>query len=131
IAGGTSVEYGVDESRIASALKHQTLGSRGSALKIKNGLTVPAEAEYVFEGRLINERHAEGPFVDAVRTYDRVREEPVLVVDRVYHRDDPVFHIIVGGLDEHFMFMGMPREPIRSEERRVGKECTTRGVAGC
>jgi len=112
IAGGTSVEYGVDESRIASALKHQTLGSRGSALKIKNGLTVPAEAEYVFEGRLINERHAEGPFVDAVRTYDRVREEPVLVVDRVYHRDNPIFHIIVGGLDEHFMFMGMPREPI-------------------
>ena len=112
IGGGTSVEYGVDEMRIASALKYRTLGSRVDAVRIKNGLTVPADAEYVLEGRLINERVKEGPFVDAVRTYDRVREEPVLVVDRVYHRDDPVFHIIVGGLDEHFMFMGMPREPI-------------------
>ena len=112
IGGGTSVEFGVDEMRIASALKHRTLGSPVDAVKIRNGLTVPADAEYVLEGRLIDERHAEGPFVDAVRTYDRVRQEPVLVVDRVYHRDDPVFHIIVGGLDEHFMFMGMPREPI-------------------
>lgn len=112
IAGGTSVEYGVDETRIASALKRRTLGSPAQSVKIRNGLTVPAEAEYVLEGRLVNERVREGPFVDAVKTYDRVREEPVLVVDRVYHRDDPVFHIIVGGLDEHFMFMGMPREPI-------------------
>src|SRR3990170_4624645 len=112
LAGGTSVEYGVDESRIASALTESCLGKPVDVVRIKNGLTVPAEAEYVLEGRLINERHAEGPFVDAVRTYDRVREEPVLVVDRIYHRDDPIFHIIVGGLDEHFMFMGMPREPV-------------------
>ncbi len=112
IAGGMSVEYGVDEMRIASALKRRTLGSPAQAVRIRNGLAVPAEAEYVLEGRLVNERVREGPFVDAVRTYDRVREEPVLVVDRVYHRDDPIFHIIVGGLDEHFMFMGMPREPI-------------------
>jgi len=112
IGGGTSVEYGVDEMRIASALKHRTVGSPTSAVRIKSGLTVPADAEYVLEGRLIDERVREGPFVDALRTYDRVREEPVLVVERVYHRDDPVFHIIVGGLDEHFMFMGMPREPL-------------------
>jgi len=112
LAGGTSVEYGVDESRIASALTQSCLGKPVDMVRIKNGLTVPAEAEYVLEGRLIHEVHEEGPFVDAVRTYDRVRKEPVLVVDRIYHRDDPIFHIIVGGLDEHFMFMGMPREPV-------------------
>jgi len=111
LAGGTSVEYGVDESRIASALTQSCLGKPIDMVRIQNGLTVPAEAEYVLEGRLINETHDEGPFVDAVKTYDRVRKEPVLVVDRIYHRDDPIFHIIVGGLDEHFMFMGMPREP--------------------
>ncbi len=112
LAGGTSVEYGVDESRIASALTQSCLGKPADMLRIKNGLTVPADAEYVLEGRLINETHDEGPFVDAVRTYDRVRKEPVLVVERIYHRDDPIFHIVVGGLDEHFMFMGMPREPV-------------------
>src|SRR3989454_897846 len=99
LAGGTSVEYGVDESRIASALTQSCLGKPTDMVRIKSGLTVPAEAEYVLEGRLINEVHDEGPFVDAVRTYDRVRKEPVLVVDRIYHRDRPIFHIIVGGLD--------------------------------
>ena len=112
LAGGTSVEYGVDESRIASALTESCLGNPVDMVRIRNGLAVPAEADYVLEGRLINETHDEGPFVDAVRTYDQVRKEPVLVVDRIYHRDDPIFHIIVGGLDEHFMFMGMPREPV-------------------
>jgi len=112
LAGGTSVEYGVDESRIASALTESCLGKPADVVRIKNGLTVPAEADYVLEGRLINETHDEGPFVDAVRTYDRVRKEPVLVVDRIYRRKDAIFHIIVGGLDEHFMFMGMPREPV-------------------
>src|SRR5947199_303497 len=81
LAGGTSVEYGVDESRIASALTQSCLGKPVDMVRIKNGLTVPGEAEYVLEGRLIHEVHDEGPFVDAVRTYDRVRKEPVLVVD--------------------------------------------------
>jgi len=111
IAGGTSVEYGVDESRIASALTTSCLGKPVDVVRIKNGLTIPADAEFVLEGRLVRESHAEGPFVDAVKTYDRVRDEPVLVVDRGYHRDNPIFHIIVGGSDEHFAFMGMPREP--------------------
>ena len=111
IGGGTSVEYGVDESRIASALTQATLRRPVDVVKIRNGLTIPADAEYVLEGRLTKETADEGPFVDAVRTYDVIRKEPVLVVDRIYHVDRPIFHIIVGGLDEHFMFMGMPREP--------------------
>src|SRR5438046_2354254 len=89
-----------------------SLGKPVDTVRIRNGLTVPAEADYVLEGRLTKETHDEGPFVDAVRTYDRVRKEPILVVERVYRRKDAVFHIIVGGLDEHFMFMGMPREPV-------------------
>ena len=112
IGGGTSVEYGVDESRIASALTHATLRRPVDTVRIQNGLTVPADAEYVLEGRLTKDTVDEGPFVDAVRTYDVVRKEPVLVVDRISHVDRPIFHIIVGGLDELFMFMGMPREPV-------------------
>jgi UbiD family decarboxylase len=119
IGGGTSVEYGVDETRIASALKRRTLGEPVECVKLRSGLTVPADAEYVLEGRLTGEIHEEGPFVDAVLTYDRVRQEPVVEFDRVYHRQDPVFHAILGGGDEHFNFMGMPREPIIKEG--VGK----------
>jgi len=115
IGGGTSVEYGADETRIASSLKRRTLGQSVECVQLKNGLTVPADAEYVFEGRLTGETHEEGPFVDAVLTYDRVRQEPVVEFERMYHRDDPVFHLILGGSDEHFNFMGMPREPIIAE----------------
>ena len=112
IGGGTSVEYGVDETRIASALKRRALGSPVECVRLKNGLTVPADAEYVLEGRLTGETHEEGPFVDAVLTYDRVRREPVVTFERVYHRDNPVFHMILGGSTEHYNFMGMPREPV-------------------
>jgi len=112
LAGGTSVEYGADESRIASALRRAGHKKPLGVVKLQNGITVPAESEYVFEGRFTGETHAEGPFVDAVQTYDIVREEPVLEFERVYHRRDPIFHMLLSGGDEHFQFMGMPREPL-------------------
>ena len=115
IGGGTSVEYGADETRIACSLRRRTLGQPVECVTLKNGLTVPADAEYVFEGRLTAETHEEGPFVDAVLTYDRVRQEPVVEFERMYHRDNPIFHLILGGSGEHFNFMGMPREPIIAE----------------
>ena len=115
IGGGTSVEYAVDETRIASALKRRGLGQPVECVKLRSGLTVPADAEYVLEGRLTGETHEEGPFVDAVLTYDRVRQEPIVEFDRVYHRQNPIFHLILGGSDEHFNFMGMPREPVIKE----------------
>jgi len=115
IAGGTSVEYGRDELTIAAALKEKCLGEKLSAVKIRSGLTVPAEAEYVLEGRLTTEKHKEGPFVDIIGSYDKVREEPVVVIERIYSRDNAVYHALLSGGDEHMMFMGMPREPLIHE----------------
>src|SRR3970040_1692425 len=65
---------------IASALPHATRGRPVDMVRLRNGLTVPADAEYVLEGRLTKETHAEGPFADAVRTYDRGRQGPRLAV---------------------------------------------------
>jgi UbiD family decarboxylase len=112
LGGGTSIEYGADESRIASALRMAGHGKPLEVVKLRNGITVPAESEFVFEARFTGETHAEGPFVDAVQTYDVVREEPVLEFERVYRRPDPVYHLLLSGGDEHFHFMGMPREPL-------------------
>src|SRR5207247_342407 len=99
LAGGTSVEYGVDESRIASALTQSCLGRPVDMVRARNGITIPAEADYVLEGRLTGETHDEGPCVDAGRTYDRVRKAPVLVVEGVSQRQDPLCHIAVGDED--------------------------------
>ncbi|UCD92502.1 MAG: UbiD family decarboxylase [Methanobacteriota archaeon] len=112
IPAGMSVGYDTDELEIASALRKITVGEEVDAIEIESGLTVPAWAEYCFEGRITHETAEEGPFADITGTYDIVREEPVIEIDRIYHTDDPVFHALLPGGYEHYYFMGMPREPV-------------------
>jgi UbiD family decarboxylase len=54
----------------------------------------------------------EGPFVDITGTQDPVRKQPILEVDRIYYRDDAIFQIILPAANEHYLMMGMPREPV-------------------
>ncbi|MCK5290622.1 MAG: UbiD family decarboxylase [Thermoplasmata archaeon] len=112
IPAGMSVSYDADELEIASALRKNTVGQEVDAIKIENGLTVPAWAEYCFQGRLTDETTKEGPFADITGTYDIIRDEPIIEIDRVYHTDDAIFHALLPGGYEHFYFMGMPREPV-------------------
>lgn len=112
LPAGMSVGYETDELRIAAALRLATLGENVGATTIKSGLTVPGYAEYVLEGSMIDETAKEGPFVDITGTYDKVRDEPVIVIDRIYHMDDPIYHALLPGGREHYLFMGMPREPM-------------------
>lgn len=111
LPAGMSVDYETDELRIAAALRLATLGKNVEATKTKGGVTVPGYAEYIMEGRMMNETAREGPFVDITGTYDVVRDEPVIVIDRIYHMDDPIFHALLPGGREHYLLMGMPREP--------------------
>jgi UbiD family decarboxylase len=75
-------------------------------------LFVPAEAEFVLEGTVYNDRrHTEGPFVDLTETYDIVRNEPVFVVKAITHRRNAIWHALLPGALEHKLLMGMPREP--------------------
>jgi UbiD family decarboxylase len=120
LAGAMSLEYESDELRIASALAKATMGRRIEAVRLSNGIVVPADCEYVMEGRITSEVHDEGPFVDGTGTYDRVRQEPVLEVDRLYRRPGAIYHLILSGGLEHHLLMGMPREPMIYEAvRRV------------
>jgi UbiD family decarboxylase len=112
LAGACSVDYGQDEMEIASALRNLGLGERAEVGRTLGGLPVPAFSEYVIEGRITSETVEEGPFVDITGTYDRVREQPVVEVDRIHHVDHPIFHLVLPGGLEHFLLMGMPREPI-------------------
>jgi len=73
---------------------------------------IPAETEFVIEGTIYLERiHNEGPFVDLTETYDVVRQEPVLEVKAITHRQDAIWHALLPGALEHKLLMGMPREP--------------------
>ena len=107
IAGATSVEIGIDELTIANALEPFEVTKAHSV-----DLYVPADAEFVLEGRVyLNERHAEGPFVDLTETYDTIREEPVFEVKKITHKTNAIWQALLPGALEHKILMGMPREP--------------------
>jgi UbiD family decarboxylase len=112
LAAATSTDFGTDEMRIASSLKERTIGGPMSVYQLPSGLKVPAQAEVVFEGRITSRMVDEGPFVDITGTYDVVRPGPVFEVDRLYMRRDPIFQLLFPGGLEHFLLMGLPREPI-------------------
>ena len=120
IAGATSVDIGVDELYIANALEPIKVTKANSV-----DLIIPAEAEFVLEGRVfLNEKHAEGPFVDLTETYDTVREEPVFEVKKITHRKDAIWQALLPGALEHKILMGMPREPtIFNKVNETGVKC--------
>lgn len=120
IAGATSVDIGVDELQIANAMEPIKIVKANSV-----DLMIPAEAEFVLEGRVyMEERHAEGPFVDLTETYDMIREEPVFEVTKITHRKDAIWQALLPGALEHKILMGMPREPtIFKKVNELGVKC--------
>ncbi len=120
IAGATSVDIGVDELHIANALEPIKVVKTKSV-----DLLIPAEAEFVLEGRVyLEERHSEGPFVDLTETYDTIREEPIFEVTKITHRRDAIWQALLPGALEHKILMGMPREPtIFNKVNETGVKC--------
>ena len=106
-AAATSVEIGIDELAIANALEPLDVVRAKTV-----DLYVPAEAEFVLEGKVYaDRRHAEGPFVDLTETQDMVRQEPVFEIRAITHRVDAIWQALLPGGLEHKLLMGMPREP--------------------
>ena len=106
LAAAMSPPKGVDELAIAHALAETSLVHCRSV-----DLEVPAEAELILEGRMTRTLADEGPFPDLTGTMDSVRRQPVIEIDRVTHRREPIFHALLPGGLEHKNLMGMPREP--------------------
>ncbi|MCG3170908.1 MAG: 3-octaprenyl-4-hydroxybenzoate carboxy-lyase [Pseudomonadales bacterium] len=70
---------------------------RGSKTLLVNAsvgnLQVPASAEIVLEGHIHPDDMAEeGPFGDHTGYYNEVERFPVFTVERLTHRDDPIYH---------------------------------------
>jgi 4-hydroxy-3-polyprenylbenzoate decarboxylase len=85
----SEVPYGVCEFDMVGAL-------RGRAQKMVRGkitgIPIPANAELVIEGYVHpTQRRKEGPFGEWTGYYaSDVREEPVLEIKAIYHRNDPI-----------------------------------------
>ena len=119
LAASMSPPAGVDELSIAHALAPTPL-----VKCLTSDLEVPAEAEIVLEGRITRQRVAEGPFMDLTETMDIVRQQPVIEIDLITHRRDPIFHALLPGGLEHKLLMGMPREPTIFAEVNKVTRCT-------
>jgi len=111
----------VDEFAIANALDKTPL-----VKCVTKNLEVPAESEFVLEGRLTRDLDREGPFVDLTETRDFERQEPVFVVDCITHRKDAMYQALIPGRFEHKILMGMPKEPTIYDE--VSKVCDCKNV---
>jgi len=127
LASSTSVELGVNELHIANSI------APFKTFILDNGLEVPANAEFVYVGKVTQEEADEGPFLDLTGTYDMVRKQRVIRIEKIYHRDDALHHVLLPGGAEHKILMGMPREPTMFREVSKVVDCVdvnlTRG--GC
>ena len=117
MAAATSLPVDKDEMAMANALEKTDL------VKCKTvNLEVPAECEYVIEGKITNELATEGPFLDLTETYDGERQQQIFKVTAITHRKDPIMQVLLPGKSEHKMLMGMPKEPtIYNEVNKVVK----------
>jgi len=106
LAAAMSPAKGVDELAIAHALA-ATPVTRCVMLDLE----VPAECEAVLEGRITGRLADEGPFIDLTETWDIVRQQPVVEIDCLTHRREPIYHALLPGSLEHKLLMGLPREP--------------------
>lgn len=60
---------------------------------LSHDLWVPANAEIILEGHIHpNHMAQEGPFGDHTGYYNEVESFPVLTIDRITHREQPIYH---------------------------------------
>ncbi len=63
------------------------------AKSLGNSLQIPANAEIILEGYLLPGDEAdEGPFGDHTGYYNEVERFPVLSIERITHRKNPIYH---------------------------------------
>ncbi|RLJ18983.1 4-hydroxy-3-polyprenylbenzoate decarboxylase [bacterium endosymbiont of Escarpia laminata] len=90
LAAVTPVPDTLSEYAFAGLLR----GSRTEVVKcIGSDLQVPASAEFVLEGHIHPDDMApEGPFGDHTGYYNEVESFPVFTIERITHREDPIYH---------------------------------------
>ena len=121
LSAATTLPAGVDELGMANALENTEL------VKCKTiDLEVPKDAEIVLEGRITKEKATEGPFLDLTGIVDRVRQQPVVEIKCITHRQNPIYQTILAGRNEHKFLMGMPKEPTIFNQ--VNKVCECKDV---
>ena len=90
---GAQLPRDMDEYEVASGLSRKPL----ELIDCKTiPLQVPADAEFVMEGTISPDvEMEEGPFLEFVGLYSDVSPSPVTTINCIYHREDPIWHVIM------------------------------------
>ena len=117
IAGAYQADWGKDELEIANELLNNKLSL---SITPYSGMHVPSESEIIIEGRILKDTTHKEWMVEMLRTYDFKRNQPVFELDKIYYRNNPIFHDVLAGFAEHQLLMGMPIEAkINKELKQV------------
>ncbi|HEU5220746.1 MAG TPA: UbiD family decarboxylase [Candidatus Nitrosotalea sp.] len=131
IAGAYQADWGKDELEIANELLGKKLTLSKSPY---SKMLVPSESEIIIEGRILKDKTHKEWMVEMLRTYDFKRAQPVFELDRIYFRNNPIFHDILAGFGEHQLLMGMPIEAKINKELKQALPQTKKVVlteGGC
>src|SRR5919107_1326004 len=107
IAAAYQAAYGIDEMLIANSLLGNDLTLSKSNF---SQLFVPTHTEIILEGKILKDRTEEEWMVEMLRTYDFKRKQPVFELNKIWFRNNAVYHDILPGFMEHRLLMGLPVE---------------------
>lgn len=108
LASTTSIPIDSDEMEVANAFKNGEL----TLINCENSSLKVPEADIILEGKILNGiRESEGPFVDLTDTYDVIRDEPVIKLNKMHIKKEGYYHAIVPAGFEHKLLQGLPQEP--------------------
>ncbi|WP_296857560.1 UbiD family decarboxylase [uncultured Methanobrevibacter sp.] len=107
LASTTSIPIDFNEMDVANAFKN------GELELIKCGNLEVPQADIILEGKIsVTETVAEGPFVDLTDTYDIIRDQPIINLEKMHiKKDNPAYHAIIPAGFEHKLLQGLPQEP--------------------
>jgi len=108
LAATSPLSFGVNEYTVANTF----LGNGLQLIKCDNiDAYAPADAEIVLEGKLSAKSEViEGPLVDITGTYDIKRNQPVIEIVSMMHREDYLYQALLPSGAEHKLLMGLPHE---------------------
>ena len=108
LAGSLPAPWGTCEFNVVNTL----LGGKLKLTECEHvDALAPADAELVLECRLrLDQNVAEGPFVDQTGTFDVKRQQPLVELVGVMHREDYIYQGLLPSGSEHMLLMGMPPE---------------------
>jgi len=107
IASAFQAEWGKNELDIANSLLNNKLTLTKCPI---TRMLVPSTTEIVMEGKILQDKTYKEWMVEMLRTYDMPRSAPVIEIEKLYFRNNAIYHDILSGYSEARLLMGIPIE---------------------